>query len=144
MATERTPPPGGETGGAKAEISPEERQEFKQRADDLGRRLEEAKGQAQQNARGHELSGTESAANASALNAAMKVSTELIGGIVVGSALGWVFDRAFNTWPLGFLVGFLLGAAAGMMNVVRTAMRMKTGPTNNSAGPSVRDDDEES
>ena len=143
MATERTPPDGGETGGGRGDISPEDRKAFKERADELGRRLEAAKGHAS-SPQERTMSESESAANASALNSALKVSTELIGGIVVGSGLGWLIDRALGTWPPFLVGGFLLGAAAGMLSVIRTAMRMKTGPTNTSAGPSVRDDDEDS
>lgn len=143
MAAERTPPDGGETRGEPGEISPEERKAFKERADQLGRRLASAKGQAP-SPQGRQASESESAANASALNSALKISTELIGGIVVGCGLGWLLDRAFGTWPPFFVAGFLLGSAAGMLNVIRTASRMKTGPSNPSAGPSVRDDDEDS
>lgn len=143
MATERTPPDGGETGGGPGEISPEERKAFKERADELGRRLEAAKGHTP-SPQERAASESESAANASALNSALKVSTELIGGIVVGCGLGWLLDRALGTWPPFFVAGFLLGAAAGMLNVIRTASRMKTGPSNPSAGPSVRDDEDES
>jgi len=143
MAPQRTPPPGGRSEEGQGEISPQERQAFKQRADELGRRLEQAKGQDGLAAKTHGASGAESAANASALSAALKVSTELIGGIVVGSGLGWAADKAFGSWPAGFIAGFLLGTVAGLLNVVRAASRIKTGPGNPSAGPTVRDDDED-
>jgi ATP synthase protein I len=143
MATERTPPDGGETGGRPGQVSPEEQKAFKARADEIGRRLEAAKGQSSSGGQGRTVSGTESAANASALNAALKVSTELIGGIAVGSGLGWLLDHWLGTWPGFFVAGFLLGSAAGMLNVVRTAGRMKTGPSNPAAGPAVKDDDDD-
>ena len=73
----------------------------------------------------------------------MRISTELIGGIVVGSGLGWLIDRAMGTWPAFFVVFFLLGAAAGITNVVRAGTSMKTVPNNPKAGPSVRDDDDD-
>ncbi len=143
MAPERTPPDGGETGEGRGEISPEERKAFKERADELGRRLEAAKGHASSSPQERAASESESAANASALNSALKVSTELIGGIVVGCGLGWLVDRALGTWPGLFVTGFLLGAAAGMLNVVRASLAIKTGPMNKNVGPAVRDDDED-
>jgi ATP synthase protein I len=43
----------------------------------------------------------------------------LIAGVVVGAVLGWGFDRLLSTSPFGFIVFFLLGFAAGVVNVVR-------------------------
>jgi ATP synthase protein I len=140
MATSNTPPDGGAK-GPRSELTPEERDAFKQRADALGQRLDAAKGHAGSMAASGSSAGS-SAANGSAMGKALRISTELIGGIVVGSGLGWLIDRAFGTWPAFFILLFLLGSAAGMINVVRAGTSMKTGPNNPKAGPSVRDDDE--
>ena len=70
---------------------------------------------------------------------ALRLSAELIGGIVVGSAIGWYLDGVLgNQKPYLFILFFLLGAAAGMLNVIRTAMREKTPPL-----PSVKDERDE-
>lgn len=50
-----------------------------------------------------------------------RVATELVAGIVVGSALGWALDKVFDTSPLWLVVLFFLGAIGGMMNVWRIA-----------------------
>ena len=50
-----------------------------------------------------------------------RVATELVAGIVVGSALGWALDKVFDTSPLWLVVLFFIGAIAGMMNVWRIA-----------------------
>ena len=50
-----------------------------------------------------------------------RVATELVAGIVVGSALGWALDKVFGTSPLWLVVLFFLGAIGGMMNVWRIA-----------------------
>ena len=50
-----------------------------------------------------------------------RVATELLAGLVVGSAVGWALDTVFDTSPLWLLVSFFLGAIAGMMNVWRIA-----------------------
>jgi ATP synthase protein I len=141
MASSSTPPSGGpETG--RGDLTPEERDAFQKRADDLGKRLESAKGHSGTRPSGGGSSGS-SAESGAAMGKALRISTELIGGIVVGCGLGWVIDRALGTWPAFFIVLFLLGSAAGMINVVRAGTAMKTGPDNPKAGPSVRDDDDE-
>lgn len=120
-------------------ISPEEREAFRNRAEDLGRRLESAKGQGEGAERKRAAARGE--AGGDAMGRALRTSTELVGGIVVGSVIGWVIDTKWlNTWPLFFIVFFLLGSAAGMLNVYRSAMAVKTGPNNPKAGPSVPDD----
>ena len=139
MAASNTPPSGGS--GGRGELTPEEREVFQQRADELGKRLEAAKSHSATQSKGDTTSGS-SGANGNALGSAMRISTELVGGIVVGSGLGWLIDRFLGTWPAFFIVCFLLGSAAGMYNVVRAGMAMKTGPNNPKAGPSVHDDEE--
>ena len=68
--------------------------------------------------------GTESgdaSARASALARGFRLSSELIAGVVVGAVIGWVFDRLLSTSPWGLIVFFLLGFAAGVINVMRSA-----------------------
>ena len=141
MATSNTPPSGGDK-GQPGELTPEERDAFKQRADALGKRLEAAKGHGAEQSTADSPSGS-NAAGGELMGAALRMSTELIGGIVVGSGLGWLIDKAMGTWPAFFVVFFLLGAAAGITNVVRAGTKMKTGASNPKAGPSVRDDDDD-
>ena len=139
MAASNTPPSGGS--GGRGELTPEEREAFQKRADELGKRLETAKGHSTPQGKSDATAGSQTA-NGSALNAAMRISTELVGGIIVGCGLGWLIDRVMGTWPAFFIVCFLLGSAAGIYNVVRAGTAMKSGPSNPNAGPSVRDDDE--
>ena len=69
----------------------------------------------------------------------MRASADLIGGIVAGGLIGWYLDKWLGTdKPVMFVLFFLLGAAAGILNVIRVAMREKTPPA-----PSVPDDDED-
>lgn len=122
-------------------ISPQEREEFRKRSEDLGRKLEAARGEATKHDAGRSRSGD--SGQGEAVGRALRISTELIGGVVVGSGIGWGLDKWLGTWPLLFIVFFLLGSAAGMLNVVRSGLRMKTGPNNPNAGPSVRDDEDD-
>lgn len=41
--------------------------------------------------------------------------------VLLGAALGYGIDRLAGTSPWGFLLGFLLGLAAGMVNVFKAA-----------------------
>jgi ATP synthase protein I len=61
------------------------------------------------------------AARASGMALGFRLSSELIAGVVVGAAFGWGFDRLLSTSPFGFIVFFLLGFIAGVVNVVRSA-----------------------
>lgn len=142
MAASNTPPAGGDSGDGRGELSPAEREAFKQRADELGKRLEAAKSHSTSLPKADEKASG-NAANMDAMGKALRISTELIGGIIVGCGLGWLIDKALGTWPAFFIVMFLLGAAAGMINVVRAGTSMKSGANNPNAGPSVRDDDDD-
>ena len=50
-----------------------------------------------------------------------RLSSELIAGVLVGTAIGWGFDRLLSTSPWGLIVFFLLGFTAGVINVMRAA-----------------------
>ncbi len=50
-----------------------------------------------------------------------QLSSELIAGVVVGALMGWGFDRLLSTSPFGLIVFVLLGFAAGVLNVIRSA-----------------------
>ena len=53
--------------------------------------------------------------------AAIKLSSEFVAGIAVGVGIGWVLDRWAGTSPWGLIVFLLLGFAAAVLNVLRSA-----------------------
>jgi ATP synthase protein I len=63
----------------------------------------------------------------SPLGIAFRFATEMVVALVVGGGLGWSIDWAFEHWasvqtrPWGLVVFVLLGAAAGIRNVMRAA-----------------------
>jgi len=126
----------------RGQISPEDRAEIRGRAEDLGRSLQQAQADEHGSQRGAGHKSASPTAGGEGLNRALRVSTEMVAGVLVGAGIGWVFDRWLGTWPAFFIVFFLLGSAAGMLNVVRAGMKMKTGPSDPSKGPSVPDDDD--
>lgn len=50
---------------------------------------------------------------------AVKIGSEFIAGIVVGTGLGWVIDQGLGTRPWGMIIFLLIGFAAGVLNVMR-------------------------
>jgi ATP synthase protein I len=63
---------------------------------------------------------------ASAMAVGLRLSSELVAGVVVGTILGWGFDRLLSTSPWGLIVFMLLGFVAGVINVMRSAGVGKT------------------
>jgi ATP synthase protein I len=66
-------------------------------------------------------SASRSAADHSALARGIRLSTELVAGVLLGAGLGWLIDRWLGTSPFGLLGMLLLGFAAGVLNVMRSA-----------------------
>ena len=56
---------------------------------------------------------------------AFKLGTELVAAVGVGTIIGFILDTWFGTKPWLIITFFFLGAAAGMLNVIRTANRMQ-------------------
>ncbi len=62
----------------------------------------------------------------SQMGIAGRFTTELVAAVVVGGGLGWGLDWlcgyfGFHTRPVFLVIFFVLGAAAGINNVVRAA-----------------------
>ena len=60
------------------------------------------------------------------LGIAGRFATEMVAALIVGGGLGWGIDRlfghfGFRTRPVFLIVFFMLGAAAGIRNVMRAA-----------------------
>ncbi|HEY8332516.1 MAG TPA: AtpZ/AtpI family protein [Tardiphaga sp.] len=58
---------------------------------------------------------------ASAMAVGLRLSSELVAGVVVGTILGWGLDHLLPTSPWGLIVFMLLGFVAGVINVMRSA-----------------------
>jgi ATP synthase protein I len=59
------------------------------------------------------------------MGSAFKLGTELVAAVGVGTIIGFILDSWFGTKPWLIIIFFFLGAAAGMLNVVKTANRMQ-------------------
>jgi ATP synthase protein I len=98
----------------------------------LGKRLDEAKRQAEPR---------RVEAPPSSLGIAGRFATELVVAVVVGGGLGWLLDRFLGTRPIFLIVMFVLGAAAGIRNVMRAATEINAMSASNA--PATSDDDGE-
>jgi len=63
--------------------------------------------------------------NAASLGKALKISTELVAAVVVGSTIGFILDNWFDTKPLLTICFFFMGVAAGILNVFKSAKKMQ-------------------
>ena len=87
------------------------------RLDRLGERL----GQLRTRRSSETRSTAENAKNASAFARGFRLSAELVAAVLFGAAIGWLLDRWLGISPWGMIVFLLLGFAAGVLNVVRSA-----------------------
>lgn len=55
---------------------------------------------------------------------AYRILAELIGGVLVGGALGFGADRLLGSIPIGMIVGVLLGFGVSLYMAHRTAKRL--------------------
>ena len=60
-------------------------------------------------------------ARASAMAVGLRLSSELVAGVLVGALIGWGIDHFLSSSPWGLIIFVLLGFTAGVMNVMRTA-----------------------
>jgi len=99
----------------------------------LRRRIDAARGE----------DGSQNAPPQNAAGLAMRIGGEFGAGVIVGGLLGYGIDYFLHTTPWGLFVGLLLGAAAGIWNMVRTASaHAKAHPVDPNA-PSIPDDEED-
>ena len=49
----------------------------------------------------------------------LRAGVEVVSALVVGIGIGWLLDHWLGTWPWLFLVFFVLGSVAGVLNVYR-------------------------
>ncbi len=63
----------------------------------------------------------------SKMGIAFRLVADLLAAVIVGGGIGWALDRVLGTSPILLIVMFLLGVAAGMRNLMRTARQMNEG-----------------
>lgn len=59
-----------------------------------------------------------------AMGLGLRIGVELVVGVAVGAGGGWALDRWLGTTPWLMMLGLILGFAAGLRNVFRSAETM--------------------
>ena len=98
----------------------------------LGRKIDEARDA------GQKRSG---ASAPGALGIAGRFGIELGTALFVGAGLGWLLDHWLHTAPIFIAIMTILGAAAGILNVMRAAKELNAEAAKYPA-PAVKDDEE--
>lgn len=127
-------------GRQPGEMTPQERAQFQGRIADLDDKLGKVK--AQRDAEAHADLDAEMRGRGMAYG--MRMAAELVAAVIVGGIIGWGLDWLLGTRPWLFLVFFVLGFAAGILNVVRAYEKMQrdfNARTGGRIGHSVPDDD---
>ena len=81
--------------------------------DNLSKRIETAIGKKENKTTNYEN------LNVSLVNTFSRVATELLAGLIIGASVGWAIDNWLETSPLFLIIFFLLGGAAGILNLWR-------------------------
>lgn len=81
--------------------------------------------------------------NMSGWNRGMRLGTEFVAAILVGAGIGYLLDLWLKTGPWLMLVMLLVGFAAGVLNVVRSAAEMNRAAPSPTAAMRVPDDEED-
>ena len=63
--------------------------------------------------------------SSSSLGIAMKLSTEMVAAVVVGTIIGFILDTWFDSKPWFIIIFFFVGVVAGITNVIRSAKLMQ-------------------
>lgn len=80
---------------------------------------------------------------ATTMSRGLRLGTEFIAAIVVGLGAGYLLDQWLKTTPWLMLVMLLLGFAAGVLNVVRSASEMNRAAPLPPAASSIPEDADE-
>jgi ATP synthase protein I len=92
----------------------------------LGEEIDKARTRAGKE--GQPAGGGDITSGRSGLGLGLRIAIELVAALIAGVGLGWLADRYIGTRPWGLVIGFLLGSAAGMMNVYRVVQGMAGRP----------------
>ena len=63
--------------------------------------------------------------SSSSIGTALKLSTELVAAVFVGTIIGFILDNWFDSKPWLIIIFFFIGMIAGITNVIRSAKLMQ-------------------
>ena len=59
------------------------------------------------------------------LSFAYRISTELLGALIVSVVIGLLIDKMFDSKPIGLITLIILGFFAGLLNIYRLIRRIE-------------------
>ncbi len=86
-------------------------------ADDINSRIQDLKSR-------YEDDSPPAQPHTQGMGAGFRVATDMVGGVLVGVFIGYQLDTFFATKPVFLLIFIVIGMAAGVVNVIRTAHRL--------------------
>lgn len=114
-----SPDAGGKRVGG---LTRQERADFERRVSDLDKKLDNVSSpreRAQRAGKGNTMTGRGMAYG-------LRMASELVGAVLVGSAIGYGLDYFLGTnGPWFFLLFFMFGFAAGIVNILRAYRRLQ-------------------
>ena len=135
------PDPADDRGSGDRQMSPDDKAAYQGRISELGDRLGKAKAEREAAAR----ADLDAEMRGRGMAYGMRMAAELVAAVIVGGLIGYGLDRWLGSKPWLFLLFFVLGFAAGVLNVVRSYERMQkeiAARTGGRIGHSVPDDDD--
>lgn len=110
---------------------------------DLAARIARAQGERKVSAEAARASATK---DMSGMSRGLRLGSEFIAAILVGAGMGYLLDLWLGTGPWIMLVMLLIGFAAGVLNVTRSASEMNRAapppPPGSDPGPGDDEDDD--
>jgi ATP synthase protein I len=104
----------------KLEEAEKEDRELRARLDKLSASLETQRSDARE-AQARAGRDTDYSQAGRGMSLGFRAVAELLGGVLVGTAIGWQLDRWLSTKPFLMILFLFLGMGAGILNVVRAA-----------------------
>ena len=135
------PDPTDDRGSGRRQTSPDDKAAYQGRISDLGDRLGKVKAQRE----GERQADLDAEMRGRGMAYGMRMAAELVAAVIVGGAIGYGLDYWLGSKPWLFLLFFVLGFAAGVLNVVRSYERMQkeiAAMTGGRIGHNVPDDDD--
>ena len=135
------PDPADDRGSGGRRTSAEDEAAYRGRISELGGRLDKVKAD-QESAAQADL---DAEMRGRGMAYGMRMAAELVAAVIVGGLIGYALDSWLGSKPWLFLLFFVLGFAAGVLNVVRSYERMQkeiAARTGGRIGHSVPDDDD--
>lgn len=126
----------------RGKISPQDIAQFERRVSELDKKLGKVRAEKAAEAVSH----GGSAVGGRGMSYGFRIGSEFVGAILVGAAIGYGLDLLLGTKPWLLLLFFLLGFAAGVLNVMRGYQQLQgdiSRETGGNIGHSVPDNDDD-